>query len=425
MNEKEYIEDYNLLNDEYILSVFINNGKFLIKQYKPFLNKHIAIKKYIENRYSDSQSTQETLYRMINNIEIRPICKSCGKPVSFNGYKGGFSTFCCSKCASNDPEVKQKVIQTSLIKYNALYPSQNKEVKQKQSKTINSKSIEQKKQASNKVKKTKLLKYGDENYNNHEKTSQTKLLKYGDKNYNNSEKQKQTCIANNGGIGFQSEKIKEKYIKTCQNLYNVNNGGGSEKAIEKIKEKWKLKTPEEFANIYKKHQNTCLLLYGETSYSKTLEYRKFVSDMVSSPEYQEHQLYIKKLRGTINSSKVEQQFKEYLEQNFPNDFEYQYRSELYPFNCDFYIKSLDLYIEIQGTWFHGGHPFNENNQEDIDKLNYWKEKNTPGYNQAVYRWSISDVNKRNIAKQNNLNYLEIFSDKINEVIKQFNEYIKH
>ena len=29
--EKEYIEDYNLLNDEYILSVFINNGKFLIK----------------------------------------------------------------------------------------------------------------------------------------------------------------------------------------------------------------------------------------------------------------------------------------------------------------------------------------------------------------------------------------------------------
>ena len=425
MNEKEYIEDYNLLNDEYILSVFINNGKFLIKQYKPFLNKHIAIKKYIENRYSDSQSIQETLYRMINNIEIRPICKNCGKPVSFNGYTRGFSIFCCSKCASTDLEVRQKVMQTSLIKYNTLYPSQNKEVKQKQSKTINSKSIEQKKQASNKVKKTKLLKYGDENYNNHEKTSQTKLLKYGDENYNNSEKQKQTCIDNNGGIGFQSGKIKEKYIKTCQMLYGCDDGSKSQIAINKFKTTWKSKTLEEVANIVKKQQNTCLLLYNEISYTKTLEYRKFVSNMVSSPEYQEHQLYIKKLRGTINSSKVEQQFKEYLEQNYPNDFEYQYRSELYPFNCDFYIKSLDLYIEIQGTWFHGSHPFDENNQEDIDRLNFWKEKNTPGYRQAIYTWASSDVEKRNTAKQNNLNYLEIFSDKINEAIKQFNEYIKH
>ena len=56
MNEKEYIEDYNLLTDEYILSIFINNGKFLIRRYNSFLNKHNAIKKYIENRYSDSQS---------------------------------------------------------------------------------------------------------------------------------------------------------------------------------------------------------------------------------------------------------------------------------------------------------------------------------------------------------------------------------
>ena len=56
MNEKEYIEDYNLLTDEYILSIFINNGKFLIRRYDSFLNKHDAIKKYIKNRYSDSQS---------------------------------------------------------------------------------------------------------------------------------------------------------------------------------------------------------------------------------------------------------------------------------------------------------------------------------------------------------------------------------
>ena len=37
---------------------------------------------------------------------------------------------------------------------------------------------------------------------------------------------------------------------------------------------------------------------------------------------------------------------------------------------------------------------------------------------------MRDVNKRNIAKQNNLNYLEIFSIKKEEIINKFEEYIK-
>lgn len=54
-----------------------------------------------------------------------------------------------------------------------------------------------------------------------------------------------------------------------------------------------------------------------------------------------------------------------------------------------------------------------------------RKKNTPGYSQAIYGWTISDVKKRNIAKENNLNYLEIFTKYVDEAIKQFNEYIKH
>ena len=73
---------------------------------------------------------------------------------------------------------------------------------------------------------------------------------------------------------------------------------------------------------------------------------------------------------------------------------------------------------------HGNHPFDENNQEDIDKLNYWKEKNTKFYSCACNIWTIRDVNKRNIAKQNNLNYLEIFSCDLDKCIEQLNDYIK-
>ena len=143
---------------------------------------------------------------------------------------------------------------------------------------------------------------------------------------------------------------------------------------------------------------------------------------MSSQEMQSRINNTKKKNHTFNTSKIEYQFKEYLEQNYPNDFEYQYRSEMYPFNCDFYIKSLDLYIEIQGSWVHGKHPFDENNQEDIDRLNYMKSKNTKYYQNSIYVWTISDIAKRNIAKQNNLKYLEIFSSELNECINALYNY---
>ena len=51
----------------------------------------------------------------------------------------------------------------------------------------------------------------------------------------------------------------------------------------------------------------------------------------------------------------------------------------------------------------------ENN--DIEILNEWKSKseNSDFYKKAIYVWTEHDVKKRNIAKENKINYLEIFS----------------
>ena len=111
---------------------------------------------------------------------------------------------------------------------------------------------------------------------------------------------------------------------------------------------------------------------------------------------------------TSKFSKKEDEIFNYLI-TIDNDTMRQYYSELYPFHCDFYLPDLDLYIEYQGTWTHGLHPFNENNKEDIDKLNLWKSKNSKYYDNAINTWTIRDVNKRNIAKQNNLNWIEFFN----------------
>ena len=83
-----------------------------------------------------------------------------------------------------------------------------------------------------------------------------------------------------------------------------------------------------------------------------------------------------------------------------------YKEERYPFYCDFYIKSKDLFIELNRHWTHGGHFFDESNEEDLKKLAEWQEKaKTSEYMEyAIINWTIRDPLKRSIAIKNKLNY---------------------
>lgn len=82
-----------------------------------------------------------------------------------------------------------------------------------------------------------------------------------------------------------------------------------------------------------------------------------------------------------------------------------------------------MYIEINGNWTHSKHPYNADNKEDIQQLNEWKSKNTKYYDNAIYTWTILDVKKQYIAKQNNLNYLVIYSNDIDIITNAFKTYI--
>ena len=94
------------INDEYIINEFINkNGKpSCIKFNNKWINNHLDIKNYLDNRFSDSLSYIETIYRIKHNIEIRPTCHECGRPVNFNTYSTGFRNFCSTKCARKNKE---------------------------------------------------------------------------------------------------------------------------------------------------------------------------------------------------------------------------------------------------------------------------------------------------------------------------------
>lgn len=116
----------------------------------------------------------------------------------------------------------------------------------------------------------------------------------------------------------------------------------------------------------------------------------------------------KRKNHTFNTSKPEDKCYDILKEKY-KVVERQYNSQEYPFNCDFYIPSINTYIECNFSWTHGGHPFNENNGDDIQLLNKWKSKNSAYYKKAIETWTIRDINKRNIAKNNHLNFIEIWN----------------
>ena len=123
----------------------------------------------------------------------------------------------------------------------------------------------------------------------------------------------------------------------------------------------------------------------------------------------------KKKNNSFSVSKPEEEYYQYLLTIYEkDDIIRQYRSELYPFNCDFYIKSENLYIELNYSWTHGNHPFNKDNQEDQQLLESWKQRadGSNYYKAAAYVWSFSDPLKLETARKNNLNFRFIYPNNL-------------
>lgn len=118
----------------------------------------------------------------------------------------------------------------------------------------------------------------------------------------------------------------------------------------------------------------------------------------------------KKLNGTMNSSKPEEASYELLVKRFgKDDIIRQFKSKKYPFACDFYIKSRDIYIECNYGWTHGKHPFDKNNADDIAMLEMWKSKNSKYYYNAADTWARRDVMKKQCAEENCLKHFALYS----------------
>ena len=330
------LEIPEIITDQFVIDYFNSIG--VSSRSKRFLQRNENRKRiltYLLNRYEDDDTNdvKELIYRIENNIEEKPKCIICGKPVR---YVGVYSQYCSPECRWSR--------QGQLLQYEK--------------------------------RKIKMLEhYGVENQFQRPEVIQsiqnTSLERYGTKN------------------PMQSQEVKEKYKELIFKKHGVYYTGAIKESREKAK-------------------RTCLKKYGVTS---TL-YLKSVHEKCNNYESQIKRANTLRNKIYTGKSKIEDEINQWLIETYGTEnilFNYieDYR---YPFKCDFYIKQYDLFIEINAHWTHGGHPFNKNNQEDIDKLNLWKSKSTKFYNTAINVWTIRDINKCNIAKQNNLNYLAIYSN---------------
>lgn len=152
-----------------------------------------------------------------------------------------------------------------------------------------------------------------------------------------------------------------------------------------------------------KIRNTCIERYGVVSPNKN---RRILNKGLET----------KKRNHTVNTSRPENEVYEKLLTKFERVCR-QYKSDKYPFLCDFYIGDLDLYIEYQGNWTHGKHPFDSNSIEDVIIVEKWNKKATRYYESAIDVWTKRDPLKRKTAKDNNLNWIEFFS--MEEFMKWF------
>ena len=410
-----------------------NFNKFLKDNYSEFYQ-------YLLNNYPEDLSMPQRLYWYYHNITTHPTCPVCGSTLRFYSFGKGYQMFCSYSCAANSEYKIDKMKKTCLEKYGGIgfaseqlskLSKDTMEYKYGDRNPLNIKQFKDKKN------NTMIERYGvvhrlqDKEYSDklHIKMQQSIKNKYGEKgifgNKDVQSKIRKTNLEKYGGVGFASAELANKVKKTCLEKYgnkiytqSQEYQSRHEEILNKTKqtclEKYGVENPIQSESIRDKTKETNLERYGSEYYTQSQEFQS------RHDEIQTKSNNTKRLNHTFNSSQIETEFATYLtSQNI--EYIRQYRSKEYPFNCDFYIPKYDLYIEIQASWTHGGHPFNIEMDKNI--LERWKSKNTDFYKTAIEIWTKRDVNKRNIAKQNQLNYLEIFSNDIDRVAEIFENFI--
>ena len=305
-------------------------------------------------------------------------------------------------------EIREKIADTCMKKYGKPYVVLTEEQKAENVRKWHEKDEQRVK----KTKETNMKKYGVEFFMQSQAYKDKMQEKFGADHISHSQyiaekqpemikKRRETTFRRYGAYNAMNvPELREKHQKTCAEKY------GSEQVLsdpvirEKIMKTNGIKYGNKWAIASKQIQ--------EVIRKNNME-RYGVPSTTQLPEVTKKMYETRRKNGTFNTSQGEKEIHRLLLEKF-EDVKYQHVSEEYPFHCDFYIPKLNIYIEYQGTWTHGSKPF-EGTEEDLAKLDKWEQKalDSKFYHNAIDVWTKSDVEKRRLARENGLNWIEFFN----------------
>ena len=286
------------------------------------------------------------LFCLRNNIAEHPTCHNsdCTNKVHWNKNKREFFHHCSNKCKNEDPEVQEKMKQTTLKHFGVEHAAQSKEVQQKQIETTKSR-------------------FGVEY------ASQTKEFR---------ERVKQTCMKKfNAPSTFQSKEIQEKIKNTLIQKYNVEDFHEIEDFKSRQQQGWIDKYgvvhPMKSDDIKKKVKDSHIRNWGSW-FSQTYMFHKL----------KKHKFHSDKYPGLTFDSTWEVKVYEFCkDHNIPIEYSpeisypYEYDGGTFYYHPDFLINGK--VYEVKGDHF-----FRVN--EETGKEEMFNPYRSPKWSDEQYAW---------------------------------------
>jgi hypothetical protein len=282
-------------------------------------------------------------------------------------------------------EIKERKKKTAMKNHGVAHPMQSDEIREK-------------------AKQTSLERYGVahpmQSFEVQEKYKQTNLERYGTEHIFASEhckeKSKQTSLERYGvAYPTQSSEIREKSKQTNLERYGVENVFASECAKNKIKETMVkhhgVENPSQSEEIKLKKKRLFLKKYGVEHPFQSKEVKEKID--YNKNWQKSHQT--KKLNGAYKTSKIENGFYEELVKIF--GVENVERCVLVQNKeIDFYIRTINLYVELDGVYWHGL-------DRPIEQIELLKSKRDA----IILRHYSTDRDLESYAKSNGMKLLRI------------------
>lgn len=210
---------------------------------------------------------------------------------------------------------------------------------------------------------------------------------------------------------FELEQTQQQVRQSMLERHGVENASLSpqirQRRLETFRERFGVDNPFQHPAVKAASRVTNLERYGVEFIAQLPESRARSARIGADPEVTAKQVEAKRANGTLNMSNPEESLYLMLVEHFgEGEVLRQYSADLrYPFLCDFYVPSRDLFIELNGSWTHGRHWHEPEREADVALMGLWLAKDTAYYDNAVHVWTVADPAKRQVAREHGLNYV--------------------